>query len=203
MDKHLLTVPNLMIAAVAAAGLYAAYRMTKASSGDQGAAASGGLSLLGNPLHLGNNRFYRGRIETKPADGKNQPPFIATTSAADLSATLQNLGFANVKIYMDASQLPSDWPAQAKQGATSLSRFFEGQWSLPTGDVTRPADIALMWNSTPPNGATYSPTTSGAVPGMRLVIPDMRWMSPPNRWGNAPPTIAEMQGIVDQDQAVG
>ena len=147
-----LTVPTLMVAAVAGIGAYAAYRLIKNKAGD------GGLAMLGNPLEMTQNRYYRGRIRMQESGAE---PFVPGTDAATLANTLRALGFSDVKVYMNDAQLPSGWPSSTRANASPLTRWFEGQWRGASMSLPRPADIEAIWITKPPAGATYTAAVSG------------------------------------------
>jgi hypothetical protein len=106
------------------------------------------LAMLGDPLHLTVNRYYRGRL-LLPMVGA--APFTQGASLASLQQALTALGFKGVKVY---DRVPAGWPASMTARITDGTRFFEGTWPLPTTDVPRPAHIEAMWIAVPPRTVT-------------------------------------------------
>lgn len=157
------SVPTLMVAGVALIGLYAGYRLYKNKAEDVKPEGSGEgeLALLGDPLKLSQNRYYRGRLRVRETGAE---PFLVGTPKEALVNVFKALGFYDVKIWMQESELPSGWPSSTKANPGPLTRWFEGQWRGPTTTLPRPTDIETMWIAKPPPGATYvaSPTVSGA-----------------------------------------
>lgn len=160
-----LRVPNLMMAAVAGLGLFAAYRLIKNKTQDVSPEGSdGSLALLGDPLKLSTNRYYRARLRVH--DG-GVPPFLSTSTREGLQAALQALGFANVTVYMTASELPSNWPSSTVQNAGPMDRWFQAQWTQPSVSLPRPPDIQSIWIASPPSNANFA-ATSGEAEDKRL-----------------------------------
>lgn len=169
------SVPTIMVAGVALIGLYAGYRLYKTKSEDvkPEGSGTGELVLLGDPLKLTQNRYYRARLRVRETGAE---PFLATSPKDALVNAMKVLGFHDVKVWMKDSELPSGWPASTKANPGPLTRWFEGQWRGPTTTLPRPADIESMWIAKPPPGATYvaSPTVSGSPcpPGKDCGCPD-------------------------------
>jgi hypothetical protein len=147
-----LIIPTIMVAAVAGIGAFAVYRLVTNKAGD------GGLAMLGSPLNMSQNRYYRGRIRMRESGAE---PFLPGADAATLAAALSALGFSDVRIYMNDAQLPGGWPSSTRSNADPLTRWFEGQWRGASVSLPRPADIEAMWISKPPPGATYTASVSG------------------------------------------
>lgn len=149
-----LVVPTLMVAAVAGIGAYAAYRLFRNRTG-------GDLAMLGDPLELSQNRYYRGRLRMKESGA---PPFLLNTDGATLANALKLLGFSEVKVFMNKEALPKGWPTNTLNNAGPTTRWFEGQWRGPSATLPRPADLELLWISKPPPGATFTAAGVGALP---------------------------------------
>lgn len=157
-----LTIPNVMVAAVAAIGVYAGYRLIKNKMNDVKPEGSGEgeLVLLGSPMKMTQNRYYASRMRVRESGAE---PFLSTSSRDAIATALRALGFYDVKVYMTESELPSGWPSSTKKDPTPSTRWFTGQWRGPNTNLPRPQDIEAIWISKPPPGATYvaSPTVSG------------------------------------------
>lgn len=154
------TTTHAIMLGVAAIGGFAVYKMAKASNAPEptpeGAPTQltpSNLAMLGDPLHLTQRRFYRGRLRL-PAIGV--PPFVASASASDLQQALTALGFSGVRVYSSIQELPQGWPQSTMTNIAAGTRFFEGTWPLPTADMPRPAQIEAMWVSIPPKAPVVS-----------------------------------------------
>lgn len=139
---------KLLMAGVVGAGLYAAYRMTQAKPAlpaPDNSTEEDGLILLGDPLTMQTGRYYRGRLDL-PAPA-NQPilPFNSKGTEEDLGRALVALGFADVRVYMSASELPDGWPASTAASAGAGTRWFQGQWGQPDVKLPRPGQLRMIW----------------------------------------------------------
>jgi hypothetical protein len=105
-------VPNIMIASVAAIGLYAAYRLVKNRTEDIGPEGEGELALLGDPLKLATNRYYRARLRVRDAGA---PPFLISANRETIKSAMETLGFSDVEVFMSTEELPSNWPVSSKE----------------------------------------------------------------------------------------
>jgi hypothetical protein len=111
-------------------------------------------------IHFRQNQYYRGRMEIQ---GANLLPFNLEADDQTILKGLSALGIANGKIYMQMSDLPSDWPPETVLGAGPNTRWFEGQWTLLTGDVPKPPTIVSVWATLSPAGvAAAAAKMSGA-----------------------------------------
>jgi hypothetical protein len=99
--------------------------------------APGTPNYLGDPSTLQQGQRYRAKLELTG--------FQSLASAPMIAQQFQTLGFTNPIVYMDASQLPADWPALTTTNATANSRFIEATWSQPTNTIPRPPQIQLAW----------------------------------------------------------
>jgi hypothetical protein len=54
-------------------------------------------------------------------------------------------GFAGVRVFMSADQLPPDWPEQFRSKAGSCERYAEGVWARPSMPRRRPSSIDAWW----------------------------------------------------------
>jgi hypothetical protein len=147
------TAPHAVMLGVVALGGFAVWKMLQAK-GDEPSPEDApkqitpsNLAMLGDPLHLTQNRWYRGRLRL-PATGL--PPFSASSSEDDLVKALTALGFANVRVWKGIQSLPSGWPQSTMSNIAAGTRFFEARWPLSTVDVPRPGHIEAMWVSMPP-----------------------------------------------------
>jgi len=95
---------------------------------------------LGNPLHLLQGTYFRGRLELSG----NTPPFDVNASEESIGKGLSALGFQDVRVYQ-ASELPADWPAVTAQALLPTTRFFQGMWGAATSDMARQPQLVLMW----------------------------------------------------------
>lgn len=144
---NLLSAPTLVMAGVVGIGAFAVYRLVKTKTEDVKPGPDGQeLALLGDPLKLAANRYYRARIQPSS--------FLGNQSRAQVAQSLQALGFSDVTVYMTERDLPSDWPASAKGSGI----WFQAQWRQPTISLPRPQDLDMIWIAKPPAAATYVAT---------------------------------------------
>ena len=99
--------------------------------------APGTPNYLGDPTTLQQGQRYRAKLELSG--------FESLASASMIAQQFQTLGFSNPTVYMDVSQLPSDWPTLTAVNAGPNSRFVEGIWGRPTATIPRPPQIQLAW----------------------------------------------------------
>lgn len=137
-----LTVPSLMVAGVAAIGIFAAYRLVKLKQDVSPEGSDGNLALLGDPLTLRQGAIYRGRLRVREAGA---PPFLVGSDRATLENALKLLGFGNVRVFMREGELPANWPVSTTENAGSLTRWFQGEWRMPSATVPRPPDVEAIW----------------------------------------------------------
>jgi hypothetical protein len=54
-------------------------------------------------------------------------------------------GFANVRVFVSARDLPEDWPVGYRAKTGSCERYAEGVWARTTTPRKRPASIDAWW----------------------------------------------------------
>jgi hypothetical protein len=101
------------------------------------------LAYQSSPLHPRRGTRYRARLLS---DARTLAPFTLTASDEDVGKAWAALGFANVRVFSKASDLPATWPAQEVLDAPG-TRWLEGTWGLPTSDLARPSAVAAMWQT--------------------------------------------------------
>jgi hypothetical protein len=71
------------------------------------------------------------------------------TSVSDVAALIEDLGFSDVRIYMDASALPPDWPQSKRTGPSGVDQFtawFDAIWDASSAqEMSRPSYILDIW----------------------------------------------------------
>lgn len=156
-----LTVPNVMMAGVVGLGLFAVYRLVKTRTEDIESEGSEGeeLVVLGDPLKLTANRYYRARLRVRDV---GSPPFMSTSSRETIAGGMKALGFTDVQVFMGSSELPSNWPVSTTKGTGPNTRWVQGRWGQPSLSLPRPPDIEQIWITKPPSGAQH--TVSGWEP---------------------------------------
>ena len=80
---------------------------------------------------------YRGRLELAPTSTREQT-----------AATLQQLGFATITVYMNATeaQTADAIPLRdALANPTAGSRWFQAVWQGPSGARALPREVILLW----------------------------------------------------------
>ena len=62
-------------------------------------------------------------------------PFVATKAMirSEVIKGLTEQGFADVRVWMSASELPADWPNSAKGSVPGTTAWIEGRWTKETG----------------------------------------------------------------------
>lgn len=111
------------------------------------------VELHAQRIQLLFGRQYQGRLLV---DGVRQ-----LTSSTDVRALVEDLGFSDVRIYMQASDLPSDWPASKRGGPNGIEQFtafFDAVWDQSaSSDMAKPSYMLEIWY-VDDSGATASPT---------------------------------------------
>ncbi len=118
-------------------------------------------------VHLRQGQYYRGRLNVP---GVALPPFSLNATEEEIAKGLSALGFVDVRVYVNVSALPSDWPASTAQNTQAGTRWFQGQWSGITADVPKPFDLVTrqpivesVWTTASPALVSQRNTTSGGV----------------------------------------
>jgi hypothetical protein len=101
------------------------------------------LAYQSSPLHPRQGVRYRARLL---ASVSTLAPFSLAASDEDVGKAWAALGFASVRVFSKASELPATWPAQEVLAAPG-TRWVEGTWGLATVDLTRPSAVAAMWQT--------------------------------------------------------
>lgn len=109
-----------------------------------------GLIMLGDPLRLKQKQYYRARMLLI---GRTAFPFTNNVTEEVLGKSLAAMGFADVRVFMELKDLPSDWPASTTVGAIAGTRWFQGMWEGPSMDLPRPATIEAIWATPAPANA--------------------------------------------------
>ena len=145
--------PFLLMIGVVGLGAFAVFRLTKTKG--NAPQTTSVPDLLSQPLpglQLQQGTKYQGRLALQPID---VPPLAS--SKAQLGQFLELLGFKDVAVYMNTSELPPDGTGsptlrpwnELRTGATN-NRFFEGTWSNANVVLPRPKQIDRL----SANGAT-------------------------------------------------
>jgi hypothetical protein len=96
------------------------------------------ISFLSDPVKLTQGSVYRARLGLGPIE-----MMVATSDL--IAKQFEALGFRNVKVFGNVSELPGDWPRETMVAATVSSRWIEGVWSLPSAAIAKPPQIQLAW----------------------------------------------------------
>lgn len=143
---------KLIMLGVGALGAYAVYRMLKTdakapqTSTDSSTLPAGPRldprQVLSNPntLLLKSQTQYRMRLELE----EGLPPLSASSSDAEVSGALKQLGFADAQVFRTP---PSWFQVDATQNPGVGTRFVVAQWGPTTMSVERPKAIALIWQT--------------------------------------------------------
>ena len=104
----------------------------------QGAGMLSGL-LLPNPAPLVQGQRYKARLELTGVQTYG--------SRAQIKANFEELGFANVTVYMTQNELPAGWPGLSLANVTGGSRWAEGTWNQASQAVPTPPQIQRAWTA--------------------------------------------------------
>jgi hypothetical protein len=119
---------------------------------------SGGITVVSDAgtVKLKKGQYYRGRMNlTSPLT--NLLPFVQTASEETIAKGLVAIGFVDVRVYMNVSDLPQDWPRDTAMNTQAGTRWFQGQWTGVTGTLPKPPVMEMVWEG---------PGQSVAVSGM-------------------------------------
>lgn len=115
------------------------------------------------PLLFG--RQYQGRIIV------NQVRQL--TSSNEVAALLEDLGFASVRIYMDAGDLPGDWPQSKRTGPSGVAQFtafFDALWEQSAEDeMTKPPWLLDVWYLSDAHAHVPSVPVAPGAPAPKVV----------------------------------
>lgn len=147
---------KLMIGVVGL-GLLAAYALSKADPnreapgepprpGDPPRPEGANLVMLGDPLSMKQNQYYRGRLQLMAS----LPPFSSASDEETLGKALVAMGFADVRVFMTVKDLPADWPQSTMLNPAPGTRWFQGMWLGPSVKLPRPPNVESMWMTRSP-----------------------------------------------------
>jgi len=97
------------------------------------------VNYLSDPIALETGARYRARLRLSGME--------TMASAGMIAAKFEELGFTGVRVYMTASELPSDWPQETIAGATPNNRFLEGGWGQASLAMPKPDQIEKAWRA--------------------------------------------------------
>ena len=132
---------------------------------------SGTLVFVDTPttVHLRQSQYYRGRLSLGGFAGL-LPPFNASATEEQIGKGLSALGFADVRVYMNVSELPSGWPPETAMNADAGTRWFQGQWTGITADVPKPPQVEKVWVTASPQLVAARLAQAVAVSGIGSVM---------------------------------
>lgn len=156
-----------------ALGLFAVYRLLKASRNEPALETAPDTTPLldvsrvpmlpanivraDKSARLQTNQAYRGRIElpsTPPAGVlPPRPPTgdllefeTASSTREAIASALQRAGFSNVAVFMNVAEATPEIPLPvALEGAGTGSRWFTATWAKPSGVQPKMGNIVLLW----------------------------------------------------------
>jgi hypothetical protein len=73
--------------------------------------------------------------------------FQCLASRERIESKLGKGGFAKVRVFTSARELPADWPDRYRSKKGSCERYAEGIWARPTMPRNRPSSIEAWWSS--------------------------------------------------------
>lgn len=123
-----------------------------------------------NSVHLRQSQYYRGRLLLGSSGLLNLPPFNAGASEETIGKGLVALGFVDVRVYMNVSDLPGNWPKETALNTAAGTRWFQGQWTGSTADVPRPPQLERMWVTASPALVAARTAQAIAVSGVGSVM---------------------------------
>lgn len=123
-------------------------------------APSGGITVVSDAgtVRLKKGQYYRGRMNlTSPLT--NLLPFVHTASEETIAKGLVAIGFVDVRVYMNVSDLPQDWPRDTAMNTQAGTRWFQGQWTGVTGTLPKPPVMEMVWEASPASAVAVSGMT--------------------------------------------
>lgn len=106
----------------------------------QGYPPKDGVQMLGDPMHLDTGARYRGVLDISRGN-----PFGIAVPDDVVKATLEGMGFANVKVYANMASVPRDWQWQPTDVTTNI-RWVEGNWGqAPADNVHKTEQVVAIW----------------------------------------------------------
>lgn len=167
-------VDKVMMIGVGLLGAFAAYKLVTSKQAEEkprpepgilpglgtpDRANGTGLILLGDPLKLTNKQYYQARLSLGSAF-----PFSKGVTEEMLGQALGQMGFADIRVFMNLKELPSGFPASQTVNAGESTRWFQGMWQAPSMELPRPSNVEAMWPIERPSTAVAG-IRMGQVPG--------------------------------------
>jgi hypothetical protein len=100
-------------------------------------APASAVPAASQPIVLTQGATYRARLKLG---------FFQCLASRDrIERKLEGGGFAGVRVFTSARDLPADWPARFRSRTGSCERYAEGVWARPTTPRRRPSSIESWW----------------------------------------------------------
>ena len=200
---------QVLMIGVVALGAYAVYRLTRASGSSaqttepidaQGNGVATGQPFQQDIVHRNlalTKSPYAGRLDLAPARALTSPDGLdrrigETSSAQEIRAALEALGFVNVQVFMNATEARNRILAPAIDNITptSATRWFVGNWQ---GENARPKTLSRRFTFVYPTygGATMSPEPPTFQPDAAI------WRSGAQVIARAPQGTADLMALLD------
>jgi len=116
-------------------------------------------------VHLRQDQYYRGRLNMGAGSLSPLLPFAPNATEEDIGKGLAAIGLQDIRVYMNVSNLPSDWPRETAQNTEAGTRWFQGQWGGATTTLPKPPQVEAVWVTASPAlvaaRAIQAATTSG------------------------------------------
>ena len=94
------------------------------------------MKYLGDPISLQPGTRYRARLLLSGMETMAGPDMIA--------AQFKVLGFPDARVYMNASELPANWP-RSTLGTAGGIRYLEGTYQGVATTMAKPSQIEKVW----------------------------------------------------------
>jgi hypothetical protein len=107
--------------------------------------ALGQIAYLGDPISLAQGKTYRaiGSLSAIEAMALG----FGGDKKQTLAARFSDLGFRDVKIFDELSELPFNWPAETVTSLPDRPFMIEGVWERETASIPKPPQIVKAWEA--------------------------------------------------------
>jgi len=121
-------------------------------------------------VHLRQDQYYRGRLNMGAGSLAGLLPFAPAATEEDIGRGLASIGLKDVRVYMNVSNLPSDWPRETAQNTEAGTRWFQGQWGGATATLPKPAQVEAVWVTASPGLVAAREIQAASTSGLGAVM---------------------------------
>jgi len=121
-------------------------------------------------IHLRQDQYYRGRLNMGSGGLAGLLPFAPAATEEDIGRGLAGIGLRDVRVYMNVSNLPSDWPRETAQNTEAGTRWFQGQWGGATTTLPKPAQVEAVWVTASPGLVAARAAQAATVSGLGAIM---------------------------------